>query len=61
MLVSGFVGGISAISASVANSCDIDGRQTFVTSMAIITGNIGLIATPLMSTQVIQDMGLECY
>ena len=55
-----FVGGMSAIFESIAKSFDLS-QHTFVTSMAITAGNIGVIVTPLLLTKVIQGLGLETF
>lgn len=55
-----FVGGMSSVFESIAKSFDKT-YHTFVTSMAITAGNIGVIVTPLLLTKVIQGLGLELY
>lgn len=55
-----FVGGMSSIFESIAKSFDMT-YHTFVTSMAITAGNIGVIVTPLLLTKAIQGLGLEQY
>ena len=51
---------MSAIFESIAKSFDLS-QHTFVTSMAITAGNIGVIVTPLLLTKVIQGFGLETF
>lgn len=55
-----FVGGMSSIFESIAKSFDT-AHHTFVTSMAITAGNIGVVMTPLLLTKAIQGLGLEMF
>ncbi|TCD45787.1 MFS transporter [Streptococcus sp. X16XC17] len=55
-----FVGGMSAIFDAIAKQYP-NGQLTFVTSMAITAGNIGVILTPLILTKLVGALSLEPY